>query len=416
MNKTMCGIISRAKSSIKRITKSASSAIIHNIDLSRRTLIIAPLALLVSVVTILGISVSTSYAYAVSYQGETIGYVSSEEVYTEVMENITEKTDNVAVKSLSNMEVQEEVAAGERMLDAEELTKAIVKNVDEVEENYGIFKDGVLYASCYTEKQIENAVNKYVSENSKGLSDAKLAGDYIVKKGVYSTETLMNSEMLYNKLCNEKAKVCGYKIETRTEKIKYTTKTKKSDKYAKGEKVTVREGKNGARKVTEKVYYEGKKVSSREVVEAEVIKKAVSKKIIKGTGSLSLKAKMSFPLKESSGYYISSYYGAPRYGYYHQGVDIIAGYGTPIYATAGGTVIEAGYSNGGWGYTVVIDHGNGIKTRYAHCSSINVAAGETVNRGDQIAAVGSTGNSECNHLHLEAIVNGTRVNPMNYFN
>ena len=123
---------------------------------------------------------------------------------------------------------------------------------------------------------------------------------------------------------------------------------------------------------------------------------------------------MSYPFGKSTYNYITSPYGEPRYGYYHKGVDIIANYGAPILATAGGTVVESGYSNGGWGYTVVIDHGNGIRSRYAHCSDLYVTVGEKVNRGDNIAAVGSTGYSECNHLHIEVTENGVRVDPFNY--
>ncbi len=414
MAKAMSGIVTRAKSNINRIYKSVSTALVHNFKVGRSTMLAAPLALLVVVVTILGLTVNTSYAYAVSYEGETIGYVSSEEVYTEAMESITANTDDVAVRNLSTVSVEEEVAAGEQMLDAKDLSKAIVEKVEDVQENYGLFVDGKLYATCYTEKQIETAIEKYLTENSQGLTDAKLSGNYSVKKGVYSTDKLINSEMLYNMLCNDNAAVSGYRIETRTEKIKYKTKTDKSDKYSKGEKVTVKEGKNGSKKVTERVYYNGDKAVLREEISSEIVKKPVTKKVVKGTGDLSLKAKMTFPLKESSGYSITSYYGDPRDGYYHMGVDIIAGYGTPIYATAGGTVVESGYSNGGWGNTVLIDHGNGIRSRYAHCSSLNVSVGEKVNRGDYIAAVGSTGYSECNHLHLEVTENGVKVNPMNY--
>lgn len=97
----------------------------------------------------------------------------------------------------------------------------------------------------------------------------------------------------------------------------------------------------------------------------------------------------------------------------HTGLDIAAPAGTPIKATADGKVIFSGYS-GGYGYVVKISHGNGIQTYYGHCSSLYVSTGETVEAGDVIAAVGSTGNSTGNHLHFEVRVNGTEVNPQNY--
>ena len=99
--------------------------------------------------------------------------------------------------------------------------------------------------------------------------------------------------------------------------------------------------------------------------------------------------------------------------YGHTGLDIAAPAGTPIKAAADGTVTFSGYS-GGYGYVVKMSHGNGIETYYGHCSALYVSAGEKVEAGDTIAAVGSTGNSTGNHLHFEIRVNGNEVNPQNY--
>lgn len=97
----------------------------------------------------------------------------------------------------------------------------------------------------------------------------------------------------------------------------------------------------------------------------------------------------------------------------HTGLDIAASTGTKIKAAAGGTVTFSGYK-GSFGYMVVINHGNGIETYYAHCSKLYVTAGKQVNQGDVIAAVGNTGNSTGPHLHLEVRVNGVAYNPQNY--
>lgn len=97
----------------------------------------------------------------------------------------------------------------------------------------------------------------------------------------------------------------------------------------------------------------------------------------------------------------------------HTGLDIAAPYGTSIKAAASGTVTFAGYS-GGYGYVVKMSHGNGIETYYGHCSKLYVSAGQKIEAGDVIAAVGSTGNSTGNHLHFEVRVNGSEVNPQNY--
>ncbi len=97
----------------------------------------------------------------------------------------------------------------------------------------------------------------------------------------------------------------------------------------------------------------------------------------------------------------------------HMGIDIAATRGTAILATASGTVTYAGWS-GGYGYLVKINHGNGVETYYGHCSKLYVSAGDTVEAGEQIAAVGSTGNSTGNHLHFEIRLDGKQVNPQTY--
>jgi murein DD-endopeptidase MepM/ murein hydrolase activator NlpD len=98
---------------------------------------------------------------------------------------------------------------------------------------------------------------------------------------------------------------------------------------------------------------------------------------------------------------------------FHSGVDITAPYGTPIYSTAAGIVTFASY-RGGFGNTVIIDHGNGITTLYGHCSSLNVRAGRFVRKGDLIAFVGSSGTSTGCHVHYEVARGGGAVDPMAY--
>lgn len=117
-------------------------------------------------------------------------------------------------------------------------------------------------------------------------------------------------------------------------------------------------------------------------------------------------------------YIITSEFGwrmHPVLGYekLHTGFDIGAGYGAKIIASASGTVITATYNNA-YGYYVVIDHGGGVCTLYAHQSSMAVSVGQHVNAGDTIGYVGSTGYSTGPHLHFEVIVNGVVQNPRNY--
>jgi murein DD-endopeptidase MepM/ murein hydrolase activator NlpD len=95
----------------------------------------------------------------------------------------------------------------------------------------------------------------------------------------------------------------------------------------------------------------------------------------------------------------------------HYGVDLAAAVGTPVMAADSGTVVFAGWHNGGFGYLVVIDHGNGFQTYYGHLLRINVRCSAGVSAGQVIGAVGSTGNSSGPHLHFEMQQNGVPVNP-----
>ena len=97
---------------------------------------------------------------------------------------------------------------------------------------------------------------------------------------------------------------------------------------------------------------------------------------------------------------------------FHPGIDLAGAYGTPIYATADGTVLRAGWNSGGYGNLVEIDHGRGISTRYGHMSAILVREGDHITRGEQIGRMGSTGRSTGNHLHYEVRIDGRAVNPI----
>jgi len=103
----------------------------------------------------------------------------------------------------------------------------------------------------------------------------------------------------------------------------------------------------------------------------------------------------------------------PRWGRMHEGLDIAVPTGTPVAAAASGVVLSAGWG-GGYGNLVVVDHGGGVATAYAHNSSINVTSGQRVERGTILALAGSTGRSTGPHVHFEVRVNGTATDPIPY--
>lgn len=111
---------------------------------------------------------------------------------------------------------------------------------------------------------------------------------------------------------------------------------------------------------------------------------------------------------------ITTYFGEPIWYGIHAGLDIAAGCGTPILAADGGTVVLSGW-DGGYGNSVLLDHGNGLKTRYGHfVSRPPVGLGERVSKGQVIGYEGTTGASTGCHLHFEVVKGGTPVNPLNY--
>ncbi len=102
------------------------------------------------------------------------------------------------------------------------------------------------------------------------------------------------------------------------------------------------------------------------------------------------------------------------YGGIHPAIDLAGGEGSPVVAADSGVIVYAGWSNYGYGYLIVIDHGNGFQTAYAHLSAIAVGCGQSVFMSSYIGAIGNTGNSYGAHLHFEIVYGGLKVNPLDY--
>ena len=122
--------------------------------------------------------------------------------------------------------------------------------------------------------------------------------------------------------------------------------------------------------------------------------------------------KLPFGFPVSGSYRSTSGFG-PRWGRMHEGHDWAGARGTPIHATADGTVIHAG-RQGAYGNLIKIRHDFGFETRYAHLSKIRVEVGQRVSRGERIGDMGNTGRSTGTHLHYEVRVGGTATNPLKY--
>lgn len=201
---------------------------------------------------------------------------------------------------------------------------------------------------------------------------------------------------------------------TLEEEIPYETIETDDPTQYEGKIIVEQEGVPGARVVDAYVTSVNGVETERQVISENTLSAAVDKIVHRGTkeppspigtGELAIPASGS----------LSSRFGS-RWGRSHTGIDLAANVGTDVYAADNGTVIYSQYNDGGYGYLIQIDHGNGIITYYGHCSELLVPAGTVVAKGDLIAKVGNTGRSTGAHLHFEVRVNGSPTDPLAYLN
>ncbi len=184
-----------------------------------------------------------------------------------------------------------------------------------------------------------------------------------------------------------------------------------NDAVYQGESWIQEAGKNGEHLVSAVVTRENGTVVSTEITSDTVLREPVSQIVVRGTKPVPAREGTGTFIWPTAGY-ISSPFGM-RWGRLHMGIDIAFATGIPIYAADGGTVIASSW-NDSYGYYVLIDHGGGISTRYAHCSKLLVNIGEKVYQGQKIALMGSTGHSTGPHCHFEVRINETPKDPLNY--
>lgn len=188
-----------------------------------------------------------------------------------------------------------------------------------------------------------------------------------------------------------------------------------NDDWYTTDRQTLQQPSSGFRNIVAETVYRNDKEKERIVVKQEVLLEAVPKIVEKGT-----KIPPTF-IKPLSGGRISSTFGYRKRPNvagataYHGAIDWATPTGTPVYASCGGTVTQAGWM-GGYGYCVFIKHPGGRESRYAHLSRVLVSKGQSVSQGQQIARSGNTGASTGPHLHFEILINGTKVNPLKYLN
>ena len=199
------------------------------------------------------------------------------------------------------------------------------------------------------------------------------------------------------------------------EVIEFETIKKESDEYYKGDSFLEQEGQDGI-EIFEGYITKvaGEETERKATAKPEVLRKKKNKIIVVGTAERPKTAATGTFIVPLDHYVVTSEWGG-RWGRMHEGIDLAAPTGTPIHASDGGRIIKANYWSG-HGLCVEVDHGNGVITRYSHCSAVFVSIGDLVYQGQHIANVGNTGHSFGSHCHFEVRVNGTSQNPRNYIN
>ncbi len=431
-----------------------------------------PVALGFIVVFAVIVMASQFYGLAVEIYvgGRYLGAVEDETVYAEA----AALCENEARRSLGQLYTLNVVptyslgvASAEEILTADELSQLLFAQIDEVQELYTMTVDGVIYGAVTDRTMVDEFLEQFLASRDPGEPDTRVAfaqniefekrtvslkyymepteliaalsgfkteaTTYTLRKGDTLSAVALRNGMTLSELValNPGVDVNGIRageeiflnrsvpvlqvdtciLQTYEEVIPYETEEIKDKTLYVGQTRTKQKGKNGSKIVTAYVTYRDGEVVKRDVVTETVTQEPVKKIVRVGTRSRKSGATGTFQWP-CSGVVTSTYGSRPSRGDFHTGIDIANRKGTPIYAADGGTVVLVKKLNYSYGYYLRIKHDNtGYETLYAHCSEILVEEGQRVNKGQVIAKMGSTGNSTGNHLHLEIIKNGQKINP-----
>ncbi len=382
----------------------------------------APLLALVVLWSTFSYWQQAEFALALEYGGEQLGYIADENTYM----NAAAMVEGLVVDENDAFEVEHApkltltVAKQSDVLDEQAVRDAILEQVsDSVVQTTGLYVDGV-FRGALDRDTLEGLMDAILAKNQDPTADhVDFFPQVDLTDGLYPVSAVRTQD--YMQVYLETLPIQSVRYETKTQTLAYTTVVEQTTSQPLGYETIKTRGKNGKHKVTEEIITVNGKEQYRSVVSTEVIKAPVNQVIVVGAQKYSENATAGDGIATGSFIWplpytkvISSPF-ASRWGSFHGAIDISNGStnGKPIIASDGGTVIEAEYHSS-YGYYVLIDHGNGYKTRYAHCSKLMVEAGQKVAQGEYIANVGNTGYSFGAHLHFEIIKNGQLVDPLNY--
>lgn len=438
---------------------------------------------------IISYATNQTYAIKLTVNGNFVGYIDDETVYTDAEQMLQERinytgatTDVVTFTHTFEVDM---VGYGST-LSTYQVTDRMLQLMDkQIEYGFGVYIGdsyyGTLYDNKKTESALEGLLNNYRTDNPKESVVFEKEIQFV--PGLYLSESFVNEDSLISLLTSNRTVAAYYTavegdapaaivsktglsydelarlnpgfsesskifvgdkfmitqdepyldvIITREEQyneiIPYDTEYTTTNKRFKGDNLITVPGVNGESEVVANVSYINGVEVARSVLSRVTLKAPVTRVIAKGTmerptvsanATTTEAGKFIWPLPYGTGtvgYGWGGYVG-------HTGQDILAPYGTPIFAVDSGVVTTIYYEenanyfscNGGYGNLVVVTHDNGMQTYYAHCSAISdIYVGQRVTAGENIAFVGSTGRSYGNHLHIEVHINGRKVDPSPY--
>ena len=387
----------------------------HRRALRKKPLLAAVLVGLTGFSVLGAVAASTcTLCYAVSSQGDPpLAYVQGELAYTQAVNQVEEQVSQILHTPYEYpQETQMELAIAPRgsVQSTEELAVSLMETVPQVREAWVLTVDGVAAGACAAREEVEAALDLvkagYTNENTTSVTlvgDIQINLDYLpAEADLYDAETLAGALMLPA----EEEEVPLLTVET-VEEVTYTqvipapTQEQTDPTLLLHERRTVKEGTNGLEERTDRVARRCGVETGRENLSAEVLTEPVPQVVSVGTAQGVEAARGRF-LWPTTGQITSPFGYRTIFGStsFHRGLDIANAAGTEILASAGGTVTWAG-PKGTYGNLLILDHGNGFSTYYAHCSQLLVTVGDTVDQGEKMALMGSTGRSTGPHLHFE---------------
>ena len=338
-------------------------------------------------------------AYCLYVDGERIGATPYEGALEELMEQMKAAVTNADTVSCS---FAEEVEIKEEYVSTDEIM------------NLGYLAE-ILYSTKTAEVTYEVKKGDTWSEIAEdhGLTSKEL----LALNPGYDINKLQIGEVLTLSASVPYLTMTVVQQERYVEDVMYDIQYTDSANMYKGDEKVTSAGRFGAADVVANVTYVNGEETERTILSSVTLKEPVTEERLRGTKERPTwypTGTFRWPVSGR----VTSYFGGRRSpggigSTNHKGIDIAAPKGTPVYAADGGTVTYAGWMSG-YGYLVRISHGNGHETYYGHNSRLLVSVGQKVYKGQQIAKVGSTGNSTGNHCHFEVRYNGVAKNPLNY--